>query len=64
MAESFFATFKTELVYRITLGTKRHARRVFNVWFERYNRVRRHSHCGYQPPLTYEEATTNNARAA
>ena len=60
VAESFFATFKTELVHRTTLTTKRQSRRIFNAWFDRYNRIRRHSHCRYQPPLTYEEATTAN----
>ena len=27
-------------------------------WLERYNRARRHSHCGYQAPITFE---TRNA---
>ncbi len=65
VAESFFATFKTELVYRTSLPTRRHARHLCNAWFDRYNRVRRHSWCGYQPPLTYEEANaTQHHRAA
>lgn len=58
VAESFFATFKTELIHRRVLATARHARREIVDWFDRYNRVRRHSHCGNTAPLTYEEATT------
>jgi putative transposase len=65
VAESFFATFKTELIYRNVLATARHANQLIVAWFDRYNRVRRHSHCGNQAPLTYEEATTfDTTRAA
>lgn len=64
VAESFFATFKNELVYRTTLPTKSYAYRAFNVWFDRYNRIRKHSYCSYQAPLTYEEANTRHHRAA
>lgn len=58
VAESFFATFKTELIYRRVLATAHQTRREIVDWFDRYNRVRKHSHCGNQSPLTYEEATT------
>jgi putative transposase len=57
-AEAFFATLKTELVYRIALPTRRHARDRVVTWLERYNRVRRHSHCGYRAPIAFE---TRNA---
>ena len=57
VAESWFATFKTELVYRTTLATRRQARREFNTWIDHYNRIRRHSHCRYQSPIRFEEAT-------
>lgn len=64
VAESWFATFKTEMVYRTTLATRRQARRECNIWIDRYNRVRRHSHCGYQSPITFEEAHPNRATKA
>jgi transposase InsO family protein len=68
-AEAFFATLKTELVYRIALPTRQQARQRLSRWLERYNRVRRHSHCGYQAPAVYEAQTaqctsTRLARAA
>jgi transposase InsO family protein len=65
-AEAFFATLKTELVYRIVLPTRQQARERLVRWLERYNRVRRHSHCGYQAPAVYEARTaqaTSNALA-
>lgn len=55
-AESWFATLKTELVYRIALPTKRFARQRVIAWTERYNRQRRHSHCGYRAPITFEQS--------
>lgn len=54
VAEAFFATFKTELIYRVVLPSKARARRQMIAWFDRYNRTRRHSHCGLQAPITYE----------
>jgi transposase InsO family protein len=60
MAESFFATLKTELVYRRVLATVRHTRRCLVDWFDRYNRTRRHSHCGLRPPITYERENAAN----
>lgn len=64
VAESFFATFKTEMIYRRVLATRTLARRTIIAWFERYNRIRRHSHCGNQPPITYEEANATRAHVA
>ena len=64
VAESFFATLKTELVYRTVLATKAIARRRLIAWFDRYNRTRRHSHCGLTAPITYEAATVPAAQAA
>ena len=55
-AESWFATLKTELVYRIALPTKAFARQRVIAWTERYNRQRRHSHCGYRSPVAFERA--------
>ena len=63
-AESWFATLKTELVYRIALTTKAFARRRIIAWIDRYNRERRHSHCGLISPLTYERLNTPAAQAA
>ena len=63
-AESFFASFKTELVYRSVLATKTIARREIVAWLDRYNRVRRHSHCALQAPMTYERLNTTAALAA
>lgn len=54
VAESFFATLKTELVYRSVWPTGAGTRRRLAVWFDRYNRTRRHSHCGLTAPITYE----------
>jgi hypothetical protein len=60
----FFATLKTELVYRIVLVTKARARQRLIPWFDRYNQTRRHSHCGWCAPITYEKINTHTARAA
>lgn len=63
-AESWFATLKTELVYRIALPTKAFARRRVIAWIDRYNRTRRHSHCGLKSPINYEKINTPAATAA
>ncbi len=63
-AESWFATLKTELVYRIALTSKAFARRRVIAWIDRYNRTRRHSHCGLKSPMTYEKINTPAADAA
>lgn len=63
-AESWFATLKTELVYRIALPTRTFARQRVIAWIDRYNRTRRHSHCGLKFPITYEKINTPAANAA
>ena len=63
-AESWFATLKTELVYRIALQTKAFARQRIITWIDRYNRDRRHSHCNLKSPITYEKLHTPAAEAA
>jgi transposase InsO family protein len=63
VAESFFASLKTEVVYRTVLATRDVARRRLVAWVDRYNRIRRHSHCGLQAPITYETLTTTAAAA-
>ena len=64
VAESWFATLKTELIYRIALTSKTFARRRITVWIDRYNQTRRHSHCGLKSPATYEKINTQTAHAA
>ena len=63
-AESWFATLKTELIYRVALPSKDLARRRIIDWIDRYNRTRRHSHCGLKSPITYERLHTPTATAA
>ena len=56
MAESFFASFKDELIDRSRWPTRQAARRAIFEWLEVfYNRQRRHSALGYQSPIAWEE---------
>jgi transposase InsO family protein len=55
-AEAFFASLKTELVYRVVLPSRQLARQRLVRWLQHYNDVRRHSHCGYRAPVVYERA--------
>src|SRR5664279_6050016 len=55
MAESFFATLKTEFYYRRVWPTKRAARIEAGKWIEdRYNRRRRHASIGQISPVAFE----------
>ena len=64
MAESFFATFKGELIDRSRWPTRRAARRAIFAWLEVfYNRQRRHSALGYFSPVAFE-ARHHQAAAA
>ncbi len=55
MAESFFATLKTEFYYRRVWPTKAGAARAVGAWIEdRYNRRRRHSALGQISPVRFE----------
>jgi putative transposase len=55
MAESFFATLKTEFYYRRVWPTKKAARVAVGAWIEdRYNRRRRHSSIGQISPVAFE----------
>lgn len=55
LMESFFGTFKTELVYQEHYPTRAEARAsVFEYIEVFYNRLRRHSAIGYQSPEAFE----------
>lgn len=62
VTESFFATFKVELVHDTDWGTRDEARRdifeFIEVW---YNRERRHSSLAYCTPVEYEEKLHQDA---
>jgi transposase InsO family protein len=54
VAESFFATLKTELVHRVTWPTRAAAQHDLEQFFTWYNHQRRHSALGYRSPVDYE----------
>lgn len=54
VAESFFATLKTELVADAKWETRSEAKREVAEYIEWYNHKRRHQTLGYLPPATYE----------
>jgi transposase InsO family protein len=57
VAESFFKTLKTELIYHIDLLDENHARHVLFDYIEVfYNRQRLHATLGYVSPAQYETA--------
>ncbi len=56
LAESFFATRKTERIDAHRWPTRAAARRAIVAWLEVwYNRQRRHSALGYRSPVAWEE---------
>jgi transposase InsO family protein len=64
MAESFFATLKTEFYYRRVWPTKQGARLAVGNWIEdRYNRRRRHASLGQISPVTFEMQYLTNSAA-
>jgi putative transposase len=55
VAESFFATFKKELIHTKPWPTMKRLRRETFFWIETYyNTHRRHSSNGYLTPVEYE----------
>ncbi len=64
MAESFFATFKTEFFYRRVWPTKSGASQAVGAWIEdRYNRRRRHSSISQISPVAFEMQHCNQSAA-
>jgi transposase InsO family protein len=65
MAESFFATLKTEFYYRRVWPTEARAQLEVGAWIEdRYNRRRRHSAIGQISPVEFELQHCNHTAAA
>ena len=65
MAESFFATLKTEFYYRRAWPTLTGARIAVGAWIEdRYNRRRRHSALGQISPVQFEMQHCTHPAAA
>ena len=65
VAESFFATLKTELLHRQTWATRQQARTAIFEYIEAfYNRQRRHSTLGYLSPADFEDRYHRQATAA
>lgn len=64
VAESFFATLKTELVHRHEFATHAEARRAIADYIESfYNAERRHSALGYVSPIAFELASKESIAA-
>jgi putative transposase len=65
VAESFFATLKTELLHRQRWATRQQARTAIFEYIEAfYNRQRRHSTLGYLSPAEFEDRYHRHAPAA
>jgi transposase InsO family protein len=65
LAESFFATYKLELIEPATWPTRARARSATVYWLEAiYNRRRRHSAIDMLSPLDYEERYRDRRAAA
>jgi putative transposase len=65
VAESFFATLKTELVHRRRWATRQQATTAIFEYIEIfYNRQRRHSSLGYESPADFEATRAQEVHAA
>ncbi|MFN0074822.1 MAG: IS3 family transposase [Chloroflexota bacterium] len=65
VAESFFATLKTELIHRHRWPTRQAATTAIFEYIEAfYNRARLHSGLGYLSPLAFERRLTHTTSAA
>jgi transposase InsO family protein len=65
LAESFFATYKLELIDRQSWPTRARTRTATIHWLEAvYNRQRRHSAIDMMSPVAYEEKFWNRRAAA
>ena len=59
VVESFFASLKTELVYRRQFQSRQEAQTAIFSYIEGfYNRRRRHSTLGYLSPVEFEQRTS------
>jgi len=59
VVESFFASLKTELVYRRQFQNRQEVQTTIFAYIEAfYNRRRRHSTLGYLSPVEFEERTS------
>jgi transposase InsO family protein len=55
VAESFFKTIKTEMIYQNSFFTRDQAKlQIFEYIESYYNGIRRHSTLGYKTPVQYE----------
>ena len=62
VAESFFHTLKTELIYHQSYRTRREAKSSLFEYIEGfYNRFRKHSYLGYRSPEEYENLAYSKA---
>jgi transposase InsO family protein len=64
MAESFFSSFKREVVDGEHFATRQDARREIFGWLNWYNASRFHSSLEYRPPIEYEEHLTTQSLVA
>jgi putative transposase len=65
VAESFFSTMKTELIYRRPWPTQREARLAIHDYIGTfYNYARRHSFLGNLSPVEYERMFMDEAALA
>lgn len=65
LAESFIATLKTELLYRVRWPTRESARTAIFEYLEGfYNRTRLHSSLGYRTPADFEGGRMQETTAA